>query len=420
MNTRSIIANCTLVTPLGNSAKKGKEMKDLRILNNAFVFIEDGIIKATGQMQDIEALGLSGTAEWIDAEGRVLLPGFVDSHTHLVFGGFRPDEFSWRLKGDSYMSIMERGGGIQSTVNATRETTKEDLVKRAEWFIDRMVEMGVTTIEAKSGYGLDTETEVKILDALNELSEKEDRKVDMVITFLGAHAVPKEYAGRTSEYCDLIINEMLPLVKDKAKFFDIFTEKNVFEIEDSRKLLKAAKEAGMQLKLHADEIVQLGGAELAAEMGAVSADHLLHVSDEGIRRMAEEGVVATLLPPTAFALKEPYAPARKLIDGGCAVALATDLNPGSCFSGSIPLTIALACIYMNMDIEEVITALTLNGAAAIGMAEEIGSIEPGKRANLVLLDFPNINFLPYYVGMNCVNTTLHHGNVVFQREGIKS
>lgn len=413
MSKRRIIANCTLVTPRGFEARKGEDMKDLYILENAFVFIQDDIIVATGQMQDLEALALSGTAEWLDAKGRVVLPGFVDSHTHLVFGGYRPDEFSWRLKGDSYMSIMERGGGIQSTVNATRETGVEEFVDRAEWFIERMVEMGVTTVEAKSGYGLDTETEERMLDAIDILAHKEDRKLEVVPTFLGAHAVPKEYAGRTAEYCDVIIKEMLPRVKDKAKFFDIFTEKNVFEIEDSRRLLQAAKDAGMKLKLHADEIVQLGGAELAAEMGAVSADHLLHVSDEGIRRMAKAGVVATLLPLTAFALKEPYAPARKFIDGGCAVALATDLNPGSCFSGSIPLTIALACIYMNMSIEEVITALTLNGAAAVGMAEEIGSIEAGKKANLIMLEFDSIHFLPYYVAMNCVNTTIYNGRIVY-------
>ena len=416
MSDRLIIANCTLVTPRGNKARRGEEMKDLYTLENAFIFVEDGIIKATDAMEHLEALGLSGTAEWLDARGRVVLPGFVDSHTHLIFGGFRPDEFSWRLKGDSYMSIMERGGGIQSTVNATRDTSVDDFVARAEWFINRMVETGVTTVEAKSGYGLDTETEIRMLDAIDILSKKDDRKIDIVATFLGAHAVPKEFAGRTSEYCDLIIKEMLPRVKDKAEFFDIFTEKNVFEIEDSRRLLQAAKDAGMKLKLHADEIVQLGGAELAAEMGAVSADHLLHVSDEGIRRMAETGVVATLLPLTAFALKEPYAPARKFIDGGCAVALATDLNPGSCFSGSIPLTIALACIYMNMSVEEVITALTLNGAAAVDMADSIGSIEAGKRANLVMLEFDSIHFLPYYVAMNCVNTTIHNGKVVWRSE----
>lgn len=407
---KKIIANCTIATPRGFTARKGAEMKELYILPEAFVLHEDGVILATGRMQDIEMLGLSGTADWFDAEGRVLLPGFVDSHTHLVFGGYRPDEFSWRLKGDTYMSIMERGGGIQSTVNATRGESAESLAEKARWFLDRMSAMGVTTVEAKSGYGLDTETEIKMLDAIGMLAEDPDRKLDIVATFLGAHAVPKEYAGRTAEYCDLIINEMLPKVKGKAKFFDIFTEKNVFEIEDSRRLLQGAREAGMELKLHADEIVQLGGAELAAEMGAVSADHLLHVSDEGIRRMAEAGVVATLLPLTAFALKEPYAPARKFIDAGCAVALATDLNPGSCFSGSIPLTIALACIYMGMSIEETITALTLNGAAAVGMADKVGSIEPGKAANFALLEFDNINYLPYYVGMNCVRRTFYKGN----------
>lgn len=407
---KKIIANCTIATPRGFTARKGEEMKDLYVLPDAFVLFEEDTILATGSMKDIEALALSGTAEWEDAGGKVLLPGFVDSHTHLVFGGYRPDEFSWRLKGDTYMSIMERGGGIQSTVNATREASKEELLEKARMFIDRMVAMGVTTVEVKSGYGLDTETELKMLDVIDALAH--EGKIDIVATFLGAHAVPKEYAGKTSEYCDLIINEMLPKVKDKAKFFDIFTEKNVFEIEDSRRLLQAAKEAGMELKLHADEIVPLGGAELAADMGAVSADHLLHISDEGIRRMAEKGTVATLLPLTAFALKEPYAPARKMIDAGCAVALATDLNPGSCFSGSIPLTIALACIYMGMSVEETITALTLNGAAALGMADSTGSIEPGKKANFALLEFDTINCLPYYVGMNCVKKTYYHGKEI--------
>lgn len=310
------------------------------------------------------------------------------------------------------MSIMQRGGGIQSTVNATRNLPVEELVSKARWFIDRMSEMGVTTVEAKSGYGLDTASEVKMLDAINELADGKDGKLNVVSTFLGAHAVPKEYSGRTGEYVNLIIEEMIPAVKGKAEFFDIFTEKNVFEIEDSRRLMKAALEAGFRLKLHADEIVTLGGAELAAEMGAVSADHLLHVSDKGIADMAEKGVVATLLPLTAFSLREPYAPARKFIDAGAIVALATDLNPGSCFSGSIPLTIALACIYMEMSVEETVTALTLNGAAALGRADEIGSIEVGKRADLIILEFPDYKMLPYYVGMNCVNTTIHNGKIV--------
>jgi len=223
----------------------------------------------------------------LDAAGRAVIPGFVDSHTHLIFGGYRPEEFSWRLKGDTYMSIMERGGGIQSTVNATRGMSVEEMASKALWFLDRMLEMGVTTVEAKSGYGLDKETELRMLEALRLLAEDEENKVDIVPTFLGAHAVPAEYKGRTGEYVDFLIREVLPEASRLAEFFDIFTEKNVFEIEDSRRMLQAAADSGMKLKLHADEIVQLGGAELAAECRAVSADHLLHVSDAGIKAMAE-------------------------------------------------------------------------------------------------------------------------------------
>lgn len=407
-----VIENATIVTPQGHSARRGDEMGRIVTIKNATVIITDGIINYAGSSSEAPATRPDINYEHLDVKGNVVLPGFVDSHTHLVFGGFRPDEFEWRLKGDTYMSIMERGGGIQSTVNATRSETHEQLSAKAQWMIDRMSEMGVTTVEAKSGYGLDTITEEKMLDVINTLKEKPGQKVGMAVTFLGAHAVPKEYAGRTSEYVDLIIGDMLPKFKDKAEFCDVFCEKNVFEIEDSRRLLKAAERFGYKLKLHADEIVTLGGGELSAELKAVSADHLLHVSDEGVKRMAEEGVVATLLPLTAFALKEPFAPARKFIDAGAAVALATDLNPGSCFSGSIPLTIALACIYMKMSIEETITALTLNGAAAIGQASEIGSIEAGKRGDLAILGSDNYHVLPYYVGMNCVKTTVHDGRIV--------
>ena len=406
------IKNVTIVTPEGREALKGDRMGELKIVKEGYIIITDGIISYAGPMQDAPATRPDEHYDEIDAKGNVALPGFVDSHTHLIFGGFRPDEFGWRLKGESYMSIMERGGGIQSTVNATRETSLEELKQRAQWFIDRMSEMGVTTVEAKSGYGLDSETEIKMLDAIADLANEPDQKVELIATFLGAHAVPKEYAGRTGEYVDLIINEMLPKAKGKAKFCDVFCEKNVFELEDSRRLLQAAEAMGFSLKLHADEIVTLGGGELSAELGAISADHLLHISDKGIEMMADKGVVATLLPLTAFALKEPYAPARRFIDAGAAVALATDLNPGSCFSGSIPLTIALACIYMNMTIEETITALTLNGAAAVGLAKEIGSLEPGKRGDVVLLGCDNYHILPYYVGMNCVKTTIYKGTVV--------
>jgi imidazolonepropionase len=391
-------------------------MAALKTIPNGAIVVDNGIITYVGPQDSMPQISDSERYNVIDAGGRAVLPGFVDSHTHLIFGGYRPDEFEWRLKGDSYMSIMERGGGIQSTVNATRTEDVNSLVDKAQWFINRMSAMGITTVEAKSGYGLDTATELKMLEAIDRLATTPGQKLRIISTFLGAHAVPKEYKGRTGEYVDMMIKEMLPAVKGKAKFCDIFTEKNVFEIEDSRRFLKAAREAGFQLKLHADEIVTLGGAELAAELGAVSADHLLHVSDKGVADMAKAGVVATLLPLTAFTLKEPYAPARKFIDNGAAVALATDLNPGSCFSGSIPLTIALACIYMGMSIEETITALTLNGAAALDIAQSTGSLEPGKEADIIILNYENYRMLPYYVGMNCVSTVISRGTVVAQND----
>lgn len=405
-----VVKNATVTTPLGRHALKGEAMARLHTIENAAVVAEDGIISYVGPESEMPEI--SGDITEIDAAGRALLPGFVDSHTHLIFGGFRPDEFEWRLKGDSYMSIMERGGGIQSTVNATRGESVDALAAKASWFIDRMAEMGVTTVEAKSGYGLSPESEVKMLEVIKRLADSPETKARVVATFMGAHAIPTEFKGRTAEYVDHIIAEMLPKVKDMAVFCDIFTEKNVFELDDSRRLLEAAREYGFKLKMHADEIVTLGGAELAVELGAVSADHLLHVSDAGIRALAGGTTVATLLPLTAFALREPYAPARRLIDGGAAVALATDLNPGSCFSGSIPLTIALACIYMNMSIEETITALTLNGAAALDMADTIGSVEAGKSADMIILDYDNYRMLPYYVGMNCVNTVIRKGEIV--------
>lgn len=412
-----ILEDVKIVTPLGDKAAKGVQMKDLHIVEDASIIIKDGIITYAGKASDCDISVNKGEYVNLKCKGNVVLPGFVDSHTHLVFGGFRIDEFEWRLKGDSYMSIMERGGGIQSTVDATREISKDDLIVKTRWFLDKISEMGVTTVEVKSGYGLDLETEMKILDVISELNASPHKKQEIVSTYMGAHAIPKEFNGNAEAYIDFIIDN-LSQFKDKAKFCDIFCEKNVFELQDSRRLLEEAKRLGYGIKLHADEIVSLGGAELAADLDATSADHLLHISEEGIKRMSEKGVVATLLPLTAFALKEPYAPARKFIDTGCAVALATDLNPGSCFSGSIPLTIALACIYMNMTIEEVITALTLNGAAALGLADKVGTIEKGKRGDLLILGCDNYKVLPYFVGMNCVKSTIFHGRLVYDSVGM--
>lgn len=418
MSENLIIFNARIVTPTGFSARKGEEMSQLQIIENGTVEVTKGIITYVGENRGEDRDGYYQHYWHYNARGHCLLPGFVDSHTHFVFGGERSEEFSWRLKGESYMSIMERGGGIASTVKATRKMNFLKLRSTAESFLKKMSTMGVTTVEGKSGYGLDRETELLQLKIMRSLNNDEHKRVDIVSTFLGAHALPGEYKGKSEEYkergddyIDFLIREMLPVIRENelAECCDVFCEQGVFSIEQSRRLLQAAKDQGFLLKLHADEIVSLGGAELAAELGALSADHLLHASDAGIRAMADTGVVATLLPLTAFALKEPYARGREMIDAGCAVALATDLNPGSCFSGSIPLTIALACIYMKLSVEETITALTLNGAAALHRADRIGSIEVGKQGDFVVLNSANHHILPYYIGMNSVIMTIKGG-----------
>lgn len=414
MNNNLIIKNARIITPLGTSALKGKEMNQLLDLTGGTVKVTDGVITYAGPSRPACEEPEEGY-EILNAEGRVLLPGFIDSHTHLVFGGYRPEEFIWRMNGESYMSIMQRGGGIVNTVHATREATPEELKCKAEWFIDVMSRMGVTTVEGKSGYGLDRDTELKQLEVMRSINLSPQRKVDIAATFLGAHALPPEYQGRADEYIDFLIHEMLPLVREKqlAENCDIFCEQGVFTVAQSRRLLQAAQELGLGAKIHADEIVSFGGAELAGEIKALSADHLLHASDTGIRAMAENKVVATLLPLTAFTLRERYARGRDMIDSGCAVALATDLNPGSCCSGSIPLTFALACLYMHLTLEEAITAMTLNGAAALGYAHRTGSIEVGKQGDFVLLDTDNPAVLVYYTGMNSVQHTIKGGRILF-------
>ena len=398
-----------VVTCSGFEAKKGAAMSEVGVIEDGAVAVSGGLITHVGPTEEVmKQIDASEYLE-VDASGRALLPGFVDSHTHFVFGGYREEEFSWRMKGDSYMSIMERGGGIVNTMNATRQASYDDLFGDAYDRLDTMMDMGVTTVEGKSGYGLDLATELIQLRIMKELND--DHPLDVVSTFLGAHAVPPEFAGRTDAYVDYIIEEVLPHIREEhsVTFCDVFCEQGVFSIEQSERLLNAARTHRFKLKLHADEIVSFGGAELAARLKAVSADHLLHISDNGIKRLARSGTIATLLPLTAFSLNEPYAPGRQMIDAGCAVALASDLNPGSCFSCSIPLLFALACIQMKLSPEEALTALTINGAAALGRAKKIGSIDVGKKADMILLKYPSYKFLPYHVGMNLVDTVIKDG-----------
>lgn len=422
MNGNILIKNASeLVTCSGFKAKKGPEMSKLHIISDGAVLIKEGKIASVGTTKDIETelkkseVDLSDF-DIIDAHDKAVLPGFVDSHTHFAFGGYRAEEFSWRLRGDSYMEIMNRGGGIVNTVEATRRASFEELVETGIKRLDSMLSFGVTTVEGKSGYGLDRDTEIKQLEVMAHLNNI--HYVDIAATFLGAHAVPQDYKGQEDAFIDFLINDVMPQVVEQnlAEFCDIFCEQNVFSIEQSRRLLTHAKQMGLKIKIHADEIVHTGGAELAAEIQAVSADHLLQASDKGISEMATEGVIATLLPGTAFSLKEPYARGRYMIDANCAVSLATDFNPGSCFTESIPLIIALAALYMNISPEEAVTALTINAAAALDRADSIGSIDVGKQGDLVILEFPSYKFIPYHIGVSAVEKVVKNGNLLFNKE----
>jgi len=392
-----------LITMEGpNRPRIKKEMRELSIIKNGSVVIKDGKIVEYGNDLEYDA------EKTIDASGKTVMPGFIDPHTHLVFAGSREFELDMKLKGLSYMEILKKGGGIFYTVNETRRATNEELLKSSKKRLDTMISHGTTTCEAKSGYGLDTETELKILEIQKKLNDV--HPMDVVSTFLGAHAIPKEHSA--DDYVDIIISEMLPQFKDLAMFCDVFCEKDVFNIEQSRRILKAGKEYGLIPKIHADEIVDTGGASLAAEIGAISADHLLMSSDKGINEMAREGVIGVMLPGTPFSLmQDNYAPARKMIDSGVPIALATDLNP-NCYVETMQFMIQLGCFNMKMTSAEAVTAATFNAACAIGLNDTVGSLEKGKKADVIILDFPNHKGIPYHFGVNLVDTVIKNGRII--------
>lgn len=407
-----LIVNASqVVTPQGRSGKTGLTMKDLSVIENGCVMIQDGKILKVCVCDDIEE-GWKVGAEIIDATGMTVLPGLIDSHTHLVFAGTREDEFSMRMAGESYLSIMEKGGGIQRSIDATRQASEKELYNLAKKRIENMAKMGVTTVEAKSGYGGTLEDEIKQCKVAKKLNES--GPISVVSTLMAAHTIVREYKHDPEKYVKLIIEEIIPrAAREKlAEFCDVFLEKTAFNYSQAQHILTAAKAHGFELKIHADEITNGKGAHLAAKLNAISAEHLLFSDREGLEAMRNHHVTAVLLPLTAFSLREPYAKAREMIDQGLVVALASDFNPGSCYSYSMPLLMAIACLSMNMSIEEVITALTLNGAAAINRAHKIGSIETGKDADIAIFDCPNYAHLVYHMGINQVHTVIKKGEVI--------
>lgn len=410
-----VVTNChQLLTCRGPLPKRKEALQNVGLREEVWIASQQGKIVFIGSQQEFEKeFQLEQNAEVIDGRGLVALPGFVDSHTHLPFAGNREEEFILRLKGSTYQQLAEKGLGIQTTVKATRQASKEELVSLCLERLDSMLRLGTTTVEAKSGYGLNLKDEIKQLEAIKEANQI--HPIDVVATFMGAHEVPPEYKGRKDEYIELIINEILPEVKRKklAEFLDVFCEEGVYSVAETRTMIRAAKKEGFKIRIHADEFSALGGAELAVEEEASSADHLLAVTERGIKRLAASKTVATLLPVVPFFLRqEKRAPARQLIDEGAIVALATDFNPGSSMTESMLFVLQLAVFTMKMTIEEALNAATANASYALDRDKVVGSLEVGKKMDLILAEIPSYPFLVYHLGVNPIKYVIKNGKVV--------
>jgi imidazolonepropionase len=415
LSTFLLIHNLSEVaTPEGTASLRGADQRRVRRIRGAEVLCRDGRIVFVGSPGErVRSFGELPDAERLDGRGGTVIPGFVDPHTHLPWAGSREEELVARLAGRTYQEIAAAGGGILSTVAATRRTGEEELAANVRRRLDQMLAWGTTTAEAKSGYGLSREDELKQLRAIRVASSS--HAVDLVPTLMAAHEIPPEHRESRGRYLDLICEEIIPATAEQglARFCDVFCEEGVFTAEESRRVLEAGVRHGLAPRLHADEFVDSGGAELAAELGALSADHLIAVSPAGVDALARSGVTAVLLPGTSFFLmKHKYAPARRLIEAGVPVALATDCNPGSCHTESMPAVFVLAVFELGLTIEESLAAATLNSACCLGLGAEVGSVEPGKRADLVLLDAPNLLHLAYHFGINPVAAVVKGGRVV--------
>lgn len=393
----------------------GKSMEELAIIQDGAIAIKDGKIIFVGTTEELKKkININDQLLQIDATNKLVTPGFVDPHVHLIFAGSRENELSLKLAGKTYLEILEMGGGILKTVRETRQASVDDLVKNGKKILDKMLHYGTTTVEAKSGYGLNVESELKSLKAIKILDK--EHPIDLISTFLGAHAVPPEYNSRTDDYVNLVINEMLPKIakENLAEFCDVFCEKGIFSIDQTRRILLAAERYGIKKIIHIDEIVDTNGAKLAAELKAIQTGHLLKSNDEGLKEMAKAGVIATLLPGTPFCLMlKEYAPARKMIEFGIPIAIATDLNP-NCWTESMLMAIVLSCYNMKMSPAEALTAATINAACAIQRENQIGSIEVGKKADIVIFDVPNYYFLSYQFGVNLVSKVIKNGKIVIE------